>query len=139
MAPPKTRLDPVVKLEEQREELSLRAMAEAARKLNLANKRLSQAKARASADERRRASASDWQLAELSHTRALLDARVAEQEVRTASQESGVTRDAYAAVHSKAESLRRAAAARKNEITQQRETAERREQDELAILRHGKK
>jgi hypothetical protein len=134
---PKTRLDPVVKLEEQREELSLRAMADASRKLKTAEELLAEKRARAVTDSRRTASASDWQLAELSHTRALSDVRVAELALRVAGEESNVTRDRYAAVHSKAEALRRVAAVRVDEIVQARVTAERREFDDLAILRHG--
>lgn len=133
---PKTRLDPVVKLEEQREELSLRAMADASRKLKTAEELLADKRARAVTDNRRTASAWDWQLAELSHTRALSDVRVAELALRVAGEESNVTRDRYAAVHSKAEALRRVAAVRVDEIVQARVTAERREFDDLAILRH---
>lgn len=132
---PKTRLDPVVKLEEQREELSLRAMADASRKLQTAEELLADKRARAESDNRRLASAWDWQLAELSHTRALSDVRVAELAVRTAGEESTVTRDRYAAAHSKAEALRRVAAVRVEEIIQARVTAERREFDDLSILR----
>lgn len=133
---PKTRLDPVVKLEEQREELSLRAMADASRKLKTAEELLADRRVRAVTDNRRTASAWDWQLAELSHTRALSDVRVAELALRVAGEESNVTRDRYAAVHSKAEALRRVAAVRVDEIVQARVTAERREFDDLAILRH---
>lgn len=133
---PKTRLDPVVKLEEQREELSLRAMADASRKLKTAEEMLTERRAQAEMDNRRTASASDWQLAELSHTRALSDVRVAELALQVAGEESTVTRDRYAAAHSKAEALRRVAAVRVDEIVQARVTAERREFDDLAILRH---
>lgn|GEM_PF-1429073 len=132
---PKIRLDPVVKLEEQREEKSLRAMAEASRKLQSAEELLVQRRASAKTDQRRLASASDWQLAELSHTRALSDVRSAEQAVQAAGQESSVSRDRYAVVHSKAEALRRVAAVRVGEIVQAREAAERRALDDIAILR----
>jgi flagellar biosynthesis chaperone FliJ len=136
---PKIRLDPVVKLEEQREELRLREMAEAGRRLKTAEDSLADTRARAGADERRPASAWDWQLAELSHTRALSDVRVAEQVVRAASEDSNVTRDRYSAAHSRAEAIRKVAEVRVGEIIQARDTAERREQDELAILRHGRR
>lgn len=135
---PKIRLDPVVKLEEQREETSLRAMADATRKLQTAEDLLADKRARAGADERKPASAWDWQLAELSHTRALSDVRSAEQAVRAAGEESNRTRDQYAVVHSKAEALRRVAAVRVSEIVQARAGAERRDLDELAILRHAR-
>lgn len=136
---PKTRLDPVVKLEEQREELSLRAMADASRKLKTAEELLATRRADAAAESRRLASAWDWQLAELSHTRALSDVRLAELALHAAGEESSVTRTKYAAAHSKAEALRRVAAVRVEEIVQSRVTAERREFDDLAILRHARR
>jgi flagellar biosynthesis chaperone FliJ len=136
---PKIRLDPVVKLEEQREEASLRAMADASRKLTSAEQFLADTRARADTDDRRLASAWNWQLAELAHTRALCDVRSAEQALRAADQESSVTRSRYAVVHSKAEALRRVAAVRVGEIVQARESAERREFDDMAILRHARR
>lgn len=136
---PKTRLDPVVKLEEQREETTLRAMADASRRLQTAEQLLADKRARAGSDNRRLASAWDWQLAELSHTRALSDVRVAELAVHTAGQESTATRDQYFAAHSKAEAIRRVAALRVDEIIQAKATAERREFDDLAILRFARR
>ena len=136
---PKIRLDPVVKLEEQREELRLREMAEAGRKLKSAEDTLAASRARAVADERRSASASDWMLAELSHTRALLDVRAAEHAVRSANDESVVTRTRYTEARAKAEALRRVADLRVGEIIQAREATERRELDELAILGYARK
>lgn len=134
---PKIRLDPVVKLQEQREDLRRREMAEAGRKLKTAEDILADRRAHAEADQRRHASASDWQLAELSHTRALSDMRAAEHAVRAAHDESKASRDRYTAAHSKAEALRKVAATRVGEIVQARAVAERRESDDLAILRHG--
>ena len=136
---PKIRLDPVVKLQEQREGQRLLEMAEAGRKLKTAEDELEDSRVRAQADERRHATAWDWQLAELSHTRALCDMRAAENAVLSASNESSATRDRYAAAHSKAEALRKVAAQRVSEIVQAHATAERKELDELAILRHARR
>lgn len=136
---PKLRLDPVVKLEEQREELRLREMAEASRKLKTATELLANMRASAAADERRSSRAWDWQLAELSHTRALSDVRAAEHAVLSASEESSVTRVRYTAAHSRAEAIRKVADARAGEIMQARASAENRELDELAILRFGRR
>ena len=55
--------------------------------------------------------------------------------MQAAGQESSVSRDRYAVVHSKAEALRRVAAVRVGEIVQAREAAERRALDDIAILR----
>jgi flagellar biosynthesis chaperone FliJ len=136
---PKIRLDPVVKLEEQREEQRLREMAEAARHLTNAESVLSDKRASARADERRTSSAWDWQLAELSHTRALSDVRAAEHAVTEAVKVSGASRDRYTAAHAKAEAIRRVAALRVDEIVQARDKAERREHDELGILRFARR
>ncbi len=136
---PKIRLDPVVKLEEQREELRLREMADASRKLKTAEDVLINSRARAEADERRPSSAWDWQLAELSHSRALHEVRVAEHAVQAANDESSATRVRYTAAHGRAEALRKVAAIRVGEIIQARATAERREHDDLAILRHARR
>jgi flagellar biosynthesis chaperone FliJ len=136
---PKIRLDPVVKLEEQREELRLREMAEAGRILKTAEDALTASRARAVADERRSASASDWLLAELSHTRALSDVRAAEHAVRSANDESEATRTRYTQAHSKAEALRRVADIRVGEIIQAREASERRELDEIAVLSYARR
>jgi len=136
---PKLRLDPVVKLEEQREEQRLLEMAEAGRNLTTAEQLLADRRARAHTDQRRAASACDWQLAELSHTRALSDVRAAEHAVTAAVQASGVTRDRYTAAHAKAEAIRKVAALRVDEILQAREKAERREHDELGILRFARR
>jgi flagellar biosynthesis chaperone FliJ len=136
---PKIRLDPVVKLEEQREDLRLREMAEAGRKLKSAEDVLAETRARAQADTRQAACASDWLLAELSHSRALGEMRAAETAVKAASAESVVTRDRYAAAHARAKVLRKVAAIRVGQIIQARAAAELREQDELAILRHSRR
>ncbi|MES1172625.1 MAG: hypothetical protein ABUL77_05270 [Bacteroidota bacterium] len=135
---PKLRLDPVVKLEEQREELRLREMADASRRLQSAEELLNQTRARAGADERRPSRACDWQLAELSHARALLDVRAAEHAVRSASDESSASRVRYTAAHSRAEAVRKIVEARVGEIVQAREAAANKELDDLAIMRHGR-
>jgi flagellar biosynthesis chaperone FliJ len=132
---PKTRLDPVVKLEEQREEQRLAEMSEAARALKAAEELLEQRRAHARADQRRVSSAWDWQLTELSHTRMLSEVRSAENAVHEASAAQAASRDRYTEAYMRAEAIRRVATARADEIVRTRERVERREQDELGILR----
>jgi len=131
---PKTRLDPVIKIEEQKEERKLAEMAAAGRQVTFAEKALVSAQVQARADHRRIASATDWQLAELAHSRALIDVHSAEHAVRSAQVAASNTRDAYRAVHSKAEALRRVAAARVEEILTSRAKAEGKELDELGVV-----
>ena len=132
---PKIRLDPIVKVQEQTEEQRLREMADADRKLRLAEDALVTSRVRAATDTRRSATASDWILADMSHARALSEVRVAEQAVRSATDTSKVSRDEYTAARAKAEALRRVADARVNEILAARAAVERRELDEIGILR----
>ena len=133
--PPKTRLDPVVRLKEQREQLSLRALADSTRQLNAAHDHLAQTRARAAADVRRSAQAADWLLTELSHTRALSDVRHAEQAVHSATAVSTASRDKYKDAHAGAEALRKLTALRIDEINQKRDLVERKEMDEFSMLR----
>src|SRR5436189_4973869 len=114
---PKVRLDSVVKLEETREEKRLSEMSDASRALKAAEDRLAQRKADARMDLRRRASASDWLLTELSHTRALADVRAAEHAVKEATVASTASRDRYTQQYMRAEAMRRVADARADEIT----------------------
>jgi flagellar export protein FliJ len=132
---PRTRLDPVVKLREQNEELRRRELADAGRKLKTAEEQLEESRARAHSDQRRTASASDWQLAELAHGRALMEVRTAEQAVQSAAEESSASRERYATARSKAEAVRRVAALRVEEILAGREAVERRELDEVGTMR----
>jgi flagellar export protein FliJ len=134
---PKMRLDPVVRLKEQREQLSLRALADSARQLAAAEDHLRRAKDAATADRRKAglAPASEWLLTELSHTRALADVRQAELAVAAANQVSTSSRSHYATAHSDAEALRKVTAVRVEELQRERDAAERRELDELAMLR----
>ena len=135
---PKLRLDPVVKLEEQNEERRLAEMSDAERALESARQQLAQRQNVAHSDMRRSASASDWLLAELSHARSLSDVRSAEHAVTEATAHSHASRDRYNAAYSRAESLRRVAAARRDEIVTAKAKVERKEQDELGILRFGR-
>jgi flagellar biosynthesis chaperone FliJ len=130
---PRTRLDPVIKLEEKNEERKLSEMAAAGRKVKSAEEALSDAREAASGDHRRTAEAKDWQLAELAHTRALHEVRAAEHAVKSATEEEGVSRAAYTQAHSKAEALRRVAQARVDEILAARDKAEAREMDEIGL------
>lgn len=131
---PRTRLDPVIKIEEKNEERKLREMAEANRKAKSAEEALVGARDAARTDHRRAAPATDWMLAENAHTRALSDVRKAEREVTVANDEEGKARGAYTIAHSKAEALRRVAQARVDEILATREKAESKELDEIGLV-----
>jgi flagellar export protein FliJ len=131
---PKTRLDPVIKLEEQKEERKLAEMAAAGRQVRSAEQTLADARSRAEADHRRAATAIDWQITEMAHARALVDVHNAERAVSHAHAVATTSREAYRVVHSKAEALRRVAATRVEEILMARAKAEAKELDELGVL-----
>lgn len=131
---PKTRLDPVIKIEEKKEERKLLEMAAAGQRAQTAHEALVDARARASTDHRRSASAMDWQLAEIAHARALHEVSSAEHNVRSANAEAAHTREAYKVVHSKAEALRRVAATRREEILTAQAKAEVKVLDEVGAL-----
>ena len=132
---PRTRLDPVIKLEEKTEQRRLLELAEAGRVVTSARAALTGAQKAAEADHRRPSTALDWQLAELAHTRALHEVQTAERAVASATEKAGASRALYAEAHSKAEALRRVADARAGEIVAQRQKADSREMDELGLLR----
>lgn len=131
---PKTRLDPVIKIEERNEERTLNEMAAAGRKYKSAEEALSGAQRAARTDHRRSAPAMDWLLAEIAHTRALHEVRTAENEMKTAAEAAGLTRARYSQAHSKAEALRRVAQARADEILAARRKTESRELDDIGLL-----
>jgi flagellar biosynthesis chaperone FliJ len=130
---PRTRLDPVIKIEEKNEEHKLHEMAAANRKVKTAEAALTDARDAARSDHRRAASATDWMLAENAHTRALSEVRKAERAMMAATDEEGKARGAYTIAHSKAEALRRVAQARVDEILTAREKAETKELDEIGL------
>jgi flagellar biosynthesis chaperone FliJ len=131
---PRTRLDPVIKIEEKNEERKLHEMAAANRKVKSAEAALTDARDAARGDHRRAATATDWMLAENAHTRALSEVRKAERAMKMASDEEGKARGAYTIAHSKAEALRRVAQARVDEILTAREKAESKELDEIGLI-----
>jgi flagellar biosynthesis chaperone FliJ len=131
---PRTRLDPVIKIEEKNEERKLHEMAAANRKVKSAEAALTDARDAARTDHRRAAPATDWMLAENAHTRALSDVRKAERAAKLAVDEEGAARGAYTIAHSKAEALRRVAQARVNEILTAREKEESKELDEIGLI-----
>ena len=130
----KNRLETVVWLRETEEDRARLAMAEAQRHVAAATDALSAAKARASSDERRSASAAHWSLVESAHTRALQEARQAEHAVKTASDGLSQSRVRYLGAHTRTEALRRAIEARRAEEIRAEAQAERKNMDEIAML-----
>jgi flagellar export protein FliJ len=131
---PKTRLDPVIKIEEKKEERKLLEMAAAGQRVKTAEDALSDAQSRARADHRRSATAMDWQLAEVAHARVLHEVSTAQRNVQSAAVEAATTREAYKAAYAKAEALRRVAATRVEEILAAHSKAEDKVLDEIGTV-----
>jgi flagellar export protein FliJ len=130
----KNRLETVVWLRETEEDRARVEMADAQRHVAAANNALSAAKARATTDERRSASAAHWSLVESAHIRALQEARQAEHAVQAASDGLSQSRARYVGAHTRTEALRRAIEARHAVEVRAEAQAERKNMDEIAML-----
>ncbi len=133
---PATRLDAVVKLREKDEERARRELADAQRNAVAAETAAAAARDRAKQDLRGRGSAAQWELTEIGHFRALRDAAVAERAAHAAGEKVVATRQNWGAAYKKAESMRRVAEARRDEIIAEAETKERKEFDEIGAMLH---
>jgi flagellar export protein FliJ len=129
-----TRLETVFRLRETEEDRARRELAEAQRHVAAATNALSAAKARASIDDRRGASAAHWTLIESAHTRALQEARLAEHAVQAASDGLSQTRTRYLGARTKTEALRRVIESRRADVARVEAQAERKNMDEVATL-----
>jgi len=132
--PPKTRLEPVIRIEKKKEEQRLIEMAEARKQAMRAEALLLEARSLAESDRRRSASAFDWQMAEVAHSRALHDLRGAELAAAAAQASSTESRDRYAAARAKVEALERVNATRVAELVREEERKTNKELDELALI-----
>jgi flagellar export protein FliJ len=129
--PPKTRLDPLVKLKERAEERARRNLAKASQDLALIQSKLDQLRQLAAKDSQVSGSAADWELRDVAHARALSDIRKAEEGVAAAARREQTAREAYGAAYRELDAIRRAAEARRSELMLELETRERKELDEL--------
>jgi flagellar biosynthesis chaperone FliJ len=126
-------------MQEHRETHSLRELADANRLSAAADDELRVARRRAAQDQRKSGSpAADWQIAESAHTRALADLAVAERSAQSAAQAAGASRSHYLTIHAKAQALRRLQEARREDVERGRDALERRESDELFLMRRGR-
>jgi flagellar export protein FliJ len=130
----KTRLETVFRLRETEEDRARLALADAQRDVETARDRLSAARAHATDDHRRVASAAHWTLIESAHARALQEARQAERAVQAASEGLSQSRARYLGAHTRTEALRKAIEARRAEDVRAEAKAERKNMDEIAML-----
>lgn len=137
--PPRTRLDPVVRLEENREERSLQDLAAANRKLSDSQDALEQARHRALADHRAAGPAGLWELVDSAHSHARRSVVEAEHALQAARTAQGSSRTSYLSVHARAEAIRRLAESRRDELVRAGDQKAAREVDDLVLMRrHGR-
>lgn len=132
---PRTRLDPVVRLEEHREERSLKALADANRQVLSAQQTLEQARSRANEDHRAAGPSHFWELADAAHQHARRAVADAERGAQAAESAQGVSRKAYLSAHARAEAIRRVAESRREEKQRHELRTDEREVQDLQLMR----
>jgi flagellar export protein FliJ len=135
---PATRLDVVVKLRERDEERAQTLLADSERAAKAAREQAAAAHERARHDGRKAASAADWMMLDAAHGRARMEAANAEQAANAADEHLSASRHHYSSAYQRAETIRRVAEARRSEIIAEAETRERKELDEIAVLRYAR-
>lgn len=135
----KTRLDAVVKLRERNEEQKAQAFGVAESAARQAAAVAAQARAEALRDERKGGDASQWDVIELAHHRALVEVRRAEREAQRARGVADTARATWVTAHQDAEAVRRAAEHRRDELRREADKAETKLLDEMALLAFSRK
>jgi glucuronate isomerase len=134
---PATRLDVVVKLRERDEERTRTVLADSERAAKQAAEQAAAAQLRARQDGRKAGSAADWMLLDAAHGRARQEAATAEQAAGAADAQLAASREQYSSAYQRAETIRRVADARRAEMIAEAEMRERKELDEIAVVRHA--
>jgi flagellar export protein FliJ len=137
--PAKKGLDVVVKLRERAEDAALVRLGAAQRDAATAERALREAEGRSRRDERRRAAAGDWLLADSAQAAALRDVRAAETAVKVTIDALAESRGRFVEARGRAEALRRLSQLRADEEARAVDERERKQLDETAILRHARK
>jgi len=130
----KTRLDPVVRFRETKEQRALEGLAKATDLATQASSVLDVARARASEDGRGRGDASEWMMVEVARERALGDVKRATELVRKSTSAVEIAREAWRLEHRQTEVVRRVADARREEARVERSRRDTRELDELGSM-----
>jgi flagellar export protein FliJ len=135
---PATRLDVVVKLREQDEERAQTLLADSERAAKLAAEHAAAAQERARHDGRKSGSAADWMMLDAAHGRARQEAANAAHAATAADAKLAASRDHYSTAYQRAETIRRVAETRRSEMIAEYEAKERKELDEIAVLRFAR-
>lgn len=130
----KTRLDPVVKFRETREQKALEGLAKATDAAHQARLHLVAAKERALADGRGMGAAAEWAMIEVARERALVDVRKAEAAVTKSVAAVDTARSAWSSEHRQTEVVRRVANTRREEARVAEARRDARDLDEIGAM-----
>ncbi len=132
----RTRLDSFLRVVELDEDAAAVAHAAAVRELLAARERSDALRAELRRDGRARGPSQEWMVAELERQRLVEALAVSEAKAARALAVEQERRSELAQAHQKAESIRYAIERLREEQVRLRDRLERRESDELAVLRH---
>ncbi len=130
----RTRLDTVVRLRERDEDQAAREVAKTEQALRTAQQQLDDATARALRDFRARNDVVQWELQELAQHRALAESKKAARDLESAKALAAKSREQFTTAHQRAEVVRRAADARREELTRELDRADTKQLDDVAAL-----
>lgn len=135
---PRTRLDRLVWIRERREETALVELAGAEQRLDSARTELGRRVAAAGTDSRCSGDAALWALDDAAHRRALQAVKLAEGQVQSAATAREVARQGWSAAHQGTEVATRIAERKRAEVRADAERRDRRNADEVAVLRFAR-
>ncbi len=130
----KTRLDPVVRFREGKEQKALEGLARATQTASQAEARLGHAKERALHDARGSGDAAEWAMIEAARERALVDVKRATDEFTQSTQVVEAARSSWRSEHKSTEVVRRVADARREEARHELARRDTRELDALGSM-----
>lgn len=136
---PRTRLDRLVWIRERREESALTHLAGAEQRLVSARAELGRRAAVAGADARSSGNAALWDLDDVARRRALQAVKVAEGQVAAAASVRDAARQTWSSAHQGTEVATRICERKRSEIRADAARRDRREADEVAVLRFCRK
>ena len=130
----KTRLDPVVRFRQQKEDRALQGLARATEDAGQAHAKLTHAQQQAAHDGRSCGSAADWAMAEAARERALGEVKRARDQFEKTTSAVEVARTAWRMEHRQTEVVKRVADSRRSDAREAQARRDTRELDELGAM-----
>jgi flagellar export protein FliJ len=130
----RTRLDTVVTVKERAEEKAGQDLVKAEAAVERARIEVEDAKRQAARDHRGRTDASNWEMTEAAHHRALTQAQNAQRHLEALQKSAALLRSQYVNAHRAAEVVRRVATSRREEVAREADRVETKALDEASAL-----